>query len=75
MTYINKANSVNAIKYAQRSSADENGKWNFMIIPSLGTGHYALKENKLSLESSNNWSGRPTYYNSNSMFPVPMRFG
>ncbi|MDY4902928.1 MAG: hypothetical protein SO116_08695 [Treponema sp.] len=57
MTYINKANSVNAIKYAQRSSADENGKWNFMIIPSLGTGHYALKENKLSLESSNNWSG------------------
>lgn len=25
--------------------------------------------------TSNNWSGKTTYYNSNSMFPVPMKFG
>jgi len=31
-------------------------RWDFMIIPALGTGHYALKENKVSIESSNNWS-------------------
>lgn len=61
MTYLNKANTANGIKYAYRTVAPaaedaSSGGWDFMIIPALGNGHYALKENKISLESSNNWT-------------------
>ncbi|MBR4598949.1 MAG: hypothetical protein IKO39_02740, partial [Treponema sp.] len=60
MTYLNKANTANGVKYAYRTVAPAAedasfGGWDFMIIPALGNGHYALKENKISLESSNNW--------------------
>ena len=63
MTYLNKANTANGVKYAYRTVAPAIGAdgnvttadWDFMIIPALGSGHYALKENKISLESSNNW--------------------
>ena len=49
------------LKYAYRTVAPagdtvHENRWDFMIIPALGTGHYALKENKVSIESSNNWS-------------------
>ena len=65
MTWLNKANTANSVKYAQRSKAmsDETdinnptGEWDFMIVPSLGNGHYALKENPISIESSNAWNG------------------
>ena len=61
MTWLNKANTANAIKYAYRTVAPaasnaSDGEWDFMIIPALGNGHYALKENKVSIESSNNWT-------------------
>ena len=61
MTYLNKANTANGVKYAYRTVAPaaadaSSGGWDFMIIPALGNGHYALKENKISLESSNNWT-------------------
>ncbi|MBR4321495.1 hypothetical protein [Treponema sp.] len=61
MTYLNKANTANGVKYAARTVAPaatdaSSGVWDFMIIPALGNGHYALKENKISLESSNNWT-------------------
>lgn len=61
MTYLNKANTPNGVKYAYRTLAPaaedaSSGGWDFMIIPALGNGHYALKENKISLESSNNWT-------------------
>ena len=49
------------LKYAYRTVAPagdtvHENRWDFMVIPALGTGHYALKENKVSIESSNNWS-------------------
>ncbi|MCR5187365.1 MAG: hypothetical protein K6C97_00410, partial [Treponema sp.] len=60
MTWLNKANTANAVKYAYRTKAPagdtEDGVWDFMIIPALGNGHYAIKENKISLESRNNWT-------------------
>lgn len=61
MTYLNKANTANGVKYAYRTVAPagdtvHENRWDFMIIPALGNGHYALKENKISLESSNNWT-------------------
>lgn len=59
MTYLNKANTANAVKYAYRTAApasSSSASWDFMVIPALGNGHYALKENKISLESSNNWT-------------------
>ena len=80
MTWLNKANTANSVKYARRTqavtadTASSKGSWDFMIIPALGTGHYALKECKISIESTNNWtdttatvlqhqlSGANTYY-------------
>ena len=61
MTWLNKANTANGVKYAYRTVAPagdtvHKDRWDFMIIPALGNGHYALKENKISIESSNNWS-------------------
>ena len=61
MTWLNKANTANAVKYAYRTVAPaaanaSTGTWDFMIIPALGNGHYALKENKVSIESRNNWT-------------------
>ena len=61
MTYLNKANTANSVKYAYRTIAPagdtvHKDRWDFMIIPALGNGHYALKENKISIESSNNWT-------------------
>ena len=61
MTYLNKANTPNSVKYAYRTVAPagdtvHKNRWDFMIIPALGNGHYALKENKVSIESNNNWS-------------------
>ncbi|MCR5606251.1 MAG: hypothetical protein K6F69_05490 [Treponema sp.] len=63
MTYLNKANTANAVKYAYRTAApasSSSASWDFMIIPSVGSGHYALKENTISLESSNNWTSETT---------------
>ena len=56
-----KVDGANSVKYAYRTVAPagdtvHENHWDFMIIPALGTGHYALKENKVSIESSNNWS-------------------
>ncbi|MBB5227273.1 hypothetical protein HNP76_002671 [Treponema ruminis] len=56
-----KVDGANSVKYAYRTVAPagdtvHENRWDFMIIPALGTGHYALKENKVSIESSNNWS-------------------
>ena len=52
VTYLNSANTANCIKYAYRTSAvGKNGEWDYQIIPSMGSGHYAVAENKISLES------------------------
>ncbi len=52
VTYLNSANTANCIKYAYRTSAVGNdGEWDYQIIPSMGSGHYAVAENKISLES------------------------
>ena len=51
-TYLNSANTANCIKYAYRTSAvGKDGEWDYQIIPSMGSGHYAVAENKISLES------------------------
>ena len=52
VTYLNSANTANCIKYAYRTSAvGKDGEWDYQIIPSMGSGHYAVAENKISLES------------------------
>ena len=61
MTYLNKANTANGVKYAYRTKAPDGDavhkdRWDFMIIPALGNGHYALNENKISIEANNNWT-------------------
>jgi hypothetical protein len=69
VTYLNSAGTAQAVKYAVRSSApayDEDSTasdtlsedWDFMILPSLGSGHYAVKENQVSLEArKTDWTG------------------
>lgn len=69
VTYLNSAGTAQAVKYAVRSSApayDEDSTasdtlsedWDFMILPSLGSGHYAVKENQVSLEArKTGWIG------------------
>ena len=69
VTYLNSAGTAQAVKYAVRSSTpayDEDSTasdtlsedWDFMILPSLGSGHYAVKENQVSLEArKTGWTG------------------
>ena len=71
VTYLNSAGTAQAIKYAVRSSAPSysastntstttglSENWDFMILPSLGSGHYAVKENQVSLEArKTGWTG------------------
>ena len=52
ITYLNRANIDDCIKYAEKNS---NG-WDYQIIPSLGLGHHAVAENQISLEGyKENW--------------------
>lgn len=46
VTYLNIANTANGVKYAYRTTAG----WDNMIVPSEGSGHYAIAENTISLE-------------------------
>jgi hypothetical protein len=71
VTYLNSAGTAQAVKYAVRSSAPSysastntstttglSENWDFMILPSLGSGHYAVKENQVSLEArKTGWTG------------------
>lgn len=51
VTYLNSANNASCIKYAARSAdAGSEGAWDYQIIPSLGSGHYAVGENEISIE-------------------------
>ena len=47
VTYLNEADGDDCIKYAEKTSEG----WDYQIIPSLGSGHYAVSENTISLES------------------------
>jgi hypothetical protein len=56
ITYLNTANTDNCIKYAQRRvkaglSITAVDNWDYQIIPSLGSGHYAIADHALSLEA------------------------
>ena len=53
VTYLNRANTDDCIKYAYRTKAvpDKDGEWDYQIVPSMGIGHRAVAENKISLES------------------------
>ena len=53
VTYLNRANTDDCIKYAYRTKAvpDKDGEWDYQIVPSMGSGHRAVAENKISLES------------------------
>ena len=57
IAYLNKAATAQSVKYAYRLSAPASGgtssadNWDYMILPSLGTGRYALSGNRISLES------------------------
>ncbi|WP_443741474.1 Ig-like domain-containing protein [Treponema berlinense] len=61
MTYLNSAGTAQAVKYAVRkvpptydssilSQSSLSDSWDYMIIPSMGTGHYAVSENQISIE-------------------------
>ena len=70
VSYLNSAGTAQAVKYAVRSSAPSysaastasdtlSEDWDFMILPSLGNGHYAVKENQVSLEArKTGWIGK-----------------
>ena len=52
VTYLNRANTDDCIKYAYRTAASGSaGEWDYQIVPSMGSGHRAIAENKISLES------------------------
>ena len=69
MTYMNSAGTAQAVKYAYRTSAPSynasseastalSDDWDYMILPSLGSGHYAVSENRISLEAhKSGWTG------------------
>ena len=61
MTYLNSAGTAQAVKYAVRKvpptydssilpQSNMSDSWDYMIIPSMGTGHYAVSENQISIE-------------------------
>ena len=63
VTYLNRANTDDCIKYAYRTKAvpDKDGEWDYQIVPSMGSGHRAVAENKISLESrKTGWSSGTT---------------
>ena len=62
VTYLNSANTASCIKYAYRTAAaGTTGEWDYQIVPSQGSGHYAVAENKISLESKKTgWSSGTT---------------
>lgn len=62
MTYMNSAGTAQAVKYAYRTSVPSysatstastslSDNWDYMILPSLGSGHYAVAENQISIEA------------------------
>lgn len=69
MTYMNSAGTAQAVKYAYRTSVPSyssgstastslSDNWDYMILPSLGSGHYAVAENQISLEArKSGWTG------------------
>ncbi|MBR1404969.1 MAG: hypothetical protein IJ558_12430 [Treponema sp.] len=72
VSYLNSAGTAQSMKYAYRSSAptatstfsDDN--WDYMIMPSLGTGHYALSSNPVSTEGrTTGWTSETTTVLSN----------
>ena len=62
VTYLNVANTEDCIKYAYRTAAAGTaGEWDYLIVPSKGSGHFAIAENKISLESKKaGWSSGTT---------------
>lgn len=62
VTYLNRANTDDCIKYACRTAAvGSAGEWDYQIVPSMGSGHCAIAENKISLESKKTgWSSGTT---------------
>ncbi|MDO5766542.1 MAG: hypothetical protein Q4P83_02875, partial [Spirochaetales bacterium] len=62
VTYLNRANTEDCIKYAYRTAAAGSaGEWDYQIVPSMGIGHRAIAENKISLESRKaGWKGTGT---------------
>lgn len=62
VTYLNRANTDDCIKYAYRTAASGSaGEWDYQIVPSMGSGHRAVAENKISLESrKTGWTGTDT---------------
>lgn len=65
ITYLNTANTADCIKYAYRkqnsstasTSSNASDMWDYMIVPSMGSGHYAIAENTISLEGRKSlWS-------------------
>ena len=62
VTYLNVANTEDCIKYAYRTAAAGTaGEWDYLIVPSKGSGHFAKAENKISLESKKkDWTSEDT---------------
>jgi hypothetical protein len=65
VTYLNSAGTASGIKYAVRRKVTINGTtsdvWDYQILPSLGTGHYAVAENRVCLEARKaGWTGTTT---------------
>lgn len=56
VTYLNSAGTAQCLKYAYRTSSPSSSStfsadnWDYMILPSLGNGRYALTGNPVSLE-------------------------
>ena len=74
VTYLNSANTASCIKYAYRTAAaGTKGEWDYQIVPSQGSGHYAVAENKISLESKKTgWtSTEPTVLTNNGTAATP----
>ncbi len=72
MTYMNSAGTAQSVKYAVRKTAPTydssissqnslSDTWDYMIVPSMGTGHYAVSENQISIEGRKiDWKNNTT---------------
>ncbi len=67
VSYLGSAGTAQSMKYAYRKTAPSSSgtfsddNWDYMVMPSLGTGHYAISGNPVSTEGrTTGWTGTST---------------